>query len=113
CIVPEILVSSLTTLVGVLNIAGGAVTLLRKFIPRLKNSSETRPPANPVMARLSTPQLILSILQIMFGFSIFIPNLVPGLIIGVILAANGCVLLYLLYILVAFDKKQAGRVDAA
>jgi hypothetical protein len=36
-----------------------------------------------------------------------IPGLVQGLVIGVILAANGLVLLYLLGILVTLDKMKA------
>lgn len=113
CIVPGILVAPLTILVGVLNIAGGAVTLLKICIPRLKKPDGSQPPAHPIVTRLFAAQLILSILQIMFGTSMLIPNLVPGLIIGVILAANGCVLLYLLYILIVIDKMQTGRAVAA
>jgi hypothetical protein len=35
-----------------------------------------------------------------------ISHLLPGLVIGVILAANGAVLLYLLYILFVIDRIQ-------
>lgn len=113
CIVPGILISPLTILVGVLNIAGGVITLLKIFIPRLKMPDQLRPSAHPVTTRLFAAQVILSILQIMFGTSMLIPNLVPGFIIGIILAANGCVLLYLLYILVVIDKMQVNRAGAA
>jgi hypothetical protein len=35
-----------------------------------------------------------------------ISHLLPGLVIGVVLAANGTVLLYLLYVLFVIDKIQ-------
>jgi hypothetical protein len=52
-------------------------------------------------------QLVLNLLAILFGASMLIPGLVQGLVIGVILAANGLVLLYLLGILVTLDKMKA------
>ena len=48
----------------------------------------------------------MNILAIMFGTSMLIPNLVHGLVVGIILAANGGVILYLLHILVLLDKMQ-------
>jgi hypothetical protein len=41
-----------------------------------------------------------------------IPGLVHGLVVGVILAANGCVLLYLLSILVVLDKMRCDMEGA-
>ena len=48
----------------------------------------------------------MNLLTILFGASMLVSNLIPGLVIGVILAANGCVLLYLLHILIVLDKMQ-------
>ena len=42
----------------------------------------------------------------MFGVSMFIPDLVHGLIVGIILAANGGAILYLLRIIVLLGKMQ-------
>jgi hypothetical protein len=112
CIVPEILVSPLTVLVGVLNILGGVVTLVKICLPRLRQSDKPRVPATPVLAKLFAAQLTMNLLAIMFGTSMLIPGLVHGLVIGVILAANGCVLLYLLHILVMLDKMR-GDMQAA
>ena len=43
----------------------------------------------------------MNLLSVMFGVSMFVPGLLPGLAVGLILAANGGVLLYLLRILAA------------
>jgi hypothetical protein len=42
-----------------------------------------------------------------------IPGVVPGLVIGAILAANGCVLLYLLRVLCALDALRGAQAAAA
>lgn len=106
CIIPNILVWTLTLLVGVLNILGGMITLVKICIPRIKKSAGAGGAVPPILTRLFTVQVILNLLAIAFGTSMLIPNLVPGLIVGLILAANGCVLLYLLHILVVLDKMQ-------
>lgn len=112
CIIPEILVPSLTVLVGVLNILGGAITLAKICIPRLRRSDGPQGSVPPVLTRLFTAQLTMNLLTILFGAAMLIPHLVPGLIIGVILAANGCVLLYLLHILLVLDSMQRSTAGA-
>lgn len=115
CIIPEILVAGLTVLVGVLNILGGILTLTRIGIPRLKKSAGPREPVPPVLAKLFAAQLIMNLITVLFGLSMLVAHRIPGLVIGVILAANGCVLLYLLHLLTileslrASDKKEGGR----
>ena len=112
CIIPEILVLQLTVLVGVLNILGGVIILWQICIPRLRKSEEPRAPVPPVMNRLFAAQLIMNLLTILFGTSMLVSNLIPGLVIGVIFAANGCVLLYLLHILIVLDRMQRDAVAA-
>ena len=112
CIIPEILVLQLTVLVGVLNILGGVIILWQICIPRLSKSEEPRAPVLPVMNRLFAAQLIMNLLTILFGTSMLVSNLIPGLVIGVIFAANGCVLLYLLHILIVLDRMQRDAVAA-
>ena len=107
CIIPEILVSQLTVLIGVLNILGGVITLGKICIPRLKKSEEPRGPVPPVLVRLHTAQLTMNLLSILFGTSMLVSHLIPGRVIGVILAANGCVILYLLHILILLDKMKS------
>lgn len=113
CIIPEILVPALTVLVGVLNIMGGIISLVKMWTSRPKKTSEPREPVPPVLTRLFAAQLTLNLLMILFGTSMLIPGLVHGLVIGVVLAANGCVLLYLLSILVALDKMRGNLENAS
>ncbi len=113
CIIPEILVPALTVLVGVLNILGGVIALVNMWTSRPEKTSEPRAPVPPVLTRLFAAQLTLNLLTIMFGTSMLIPGIVHGLVIGVILAANGCVLLYLLSILVELDKMRGDMEGAA
>ncbi len=113
CLIPNILVPMLTFLVGVLNILGGAITLVKICLPRLKHPVEVAPKAPPILTKLFAVQVILNLLSISFGTSMLIPNLVPGLIIGLILAANGGMLLYLLRILVLLDRMQQAANPAA
>jgi len=108
CIIPDILLSPLTILVGVLNIAGGIISIIKIGMQRLLQKEGIALSIPPILIHLSVTQLILNLLGIMFGVSMLIPNLIHGLAIGVILAANGCVLLYLLSILVKLDKMRAG-----
>jgi len=107
CIVPEILVSLLTFLVGALNILGGVIMLVKIGIPRLRKSEVPGGSFTPVQTKLFAAQLTMNLLAILFGASMFVSQLIPGLVIGVILAANGCVLLYLLHILLVLDKMQS------
>lgn len=111
CIIPDILVPLLTVLVGGLNILGGLITLAKIFAPLLSQSDQNLAPIPPILKKLFAVQITMNLLTIMFGTSMLIPHLVPGLIIGVILAANGCVLLYLLHLLVLLDKlkREAGN----
>ena len=113
CIIPEILVWHLTILVGLLNISGGAVTLGRTFIPLLIKPKEPRGPWPPIMKKLHAATLIMNLVTILFGTSMLVSNFIPGLIIGVILTANGCVLLYLLKILIVLEKIPSSMPDPA
>ena len=54
--------------------------------------------------------MTLNILSVVFGTSMLIKNLIPGPVIGIVLTANGIVLLYLLCMLAGIDelKKNTG-----
>lgn len=106
CIIPKILVALLTVLVGALNILGGVSSVVKICVPFLWKSDKTQGNLPPILVKLFITQLIMNLLTIMFGTSMLIQNLVPGLAIGVILAANGGVLLYMLHILIVLDKMQ-------
>jgi len=107
CIIPGILVSVLTILVGILNILGGIIALTKMLPKGSKQKTEPREPIPPILKKLFATQLTLNLLQILFGTSMLIPGIVPGMVIGVILAANGGVLSYLLSILVTLDKMRS------
>jgi len=107
CIIPGILVSVLTILVGILNILGGIIAFTKMLPKGSKQKTEPREPIPPILKKLFATQLTLNLLQILFGTSMLIPGIVPGMVIGVILAANGGVLSYLLSILVALDKMRS------
>jgi uncharacterized membrane protein HdeD (DUF308 family) len=112
CIIPEILLSTLTVLVGVLNILGGVITLVKICVTRSQQSDKPRGPVPPMLAKLFAAQLTMNLLAIMFGTSMLIPSLIHGLVIGIILAANGFVFLYLLRILITLDKMR-GDMEGA
>lgn len=48
---------------------------------------------------------------ILFGTSMLVSNLIPGLVLGVIFAASGCVILYLVHLMVVLDKMERSFVD--
>lgn len=107
CIIPGILVWQLTILVGVLNILGGLITIVKTGAPLVKKSAEPREPLPAVYLRLGITQVAMSLLTIMFGTSMLVAGLIPGPILGVVLTLNGLVLVYLLRLLVTIQRQQA------
>jgi len=105
CVIPGILVKPLTILVGILNVLGGVIALAGICLSRRKEAGSGRP-SHPLLARLFMLQLTTNILTVMFGVSMFIPGLVHGSIVGMILAANGGAILYLLRTLVLLGRMQ-------
>ena len=115
-IIPGILVKPLTILIGLLNIIGGCITLVKTLLPRLKKPPKSGGQVPPILHKLFATQLILGFLSILFGSSMLVSHLLPGLIVGVVLFANGCVLIYLMSILLTLDKmisQKAGMSDAS
>lgn len=98
-VVPDILVVVLTVLVGVLNILSGVVTLAKAGAPLVKGREQPRAPASPTLAKLFVVQVVMGLVTVLFGASMLVAQLVPGLVLGVILATNGAVLLYELHLL--------------
>lgn len=103
-IIPEILVKPLTIIIGVLNILGGLITLLKTLLPLLKKSQKSDDKVPLILQKLFVTQIIMGCLAILFGSSMLFSQLLPGLVVGIVLFANGCVLLYLIKILVDLDK---------
>lgn len=110
CIVPDVLVSLLTVLVGVLNIAGGLANITRIIVPMARRSGKAPEKLPPVVKRLNAAQITMNLLTVLFGTSMLVHNLIPGLVLGVVLTANGCVLTYLFYLLVVLENPRSAEV---
>jgi hypothetical protein len=114
-IIPEILVAPLTLLIGLLNITNGLITLWkvsRTCLPLLKKGEEPRAPLPPILFKLYAVQATMGVLALLFGTSMLVSHLLPALVVGVVLAANGGVLLFLLYILMELDRMQRAPENA-
>ncbi len=108
CIIPGVLVPLLTLLIAVLNVTGGVLGLKRTVSPLLARGEGPREPVPAIVARLTAVQVAMNLVSILFGTSMLIANLIPGRIIGVILVANGALLLYLLHLLGLIDRMASG-----
>ena len=113
CVVPGVLVPALTVLIGALNIAGGLSTLWRTCVPLVRRIGKPREPVPPILVRLNVVQLTMGVLSVLFGASMFVSGLIPGHVIGVILAANGLVLLYLMRLLFLLDEMRDASETSA
>jgi len=114
CILPEILVVPLTMLVGGLNILGGAITLIKLWAPLLGARKTVKSPLPKILLRLYATQTGMNLLSILFGTSMFLSRLLPGYLIGIILAANGGALLYLLHIVLLLENmKSSGEKSSS
>ncbi len=107
CIVPGILVTPLAMLIGVTNIANGGLSL-RQSIPAFvafnKNRREHSLPS--ILLKLYVVQIAMGVLAVMFGSSMLVPGVIPGTVIGGLLAANGAVLIYLIRVLFQVEAHQ-------
>jgi uncharacterized membrane protein HdeD (DUF308 family) len=102
CIVPGILTGVIQMLVGLLNIVGGAVLIVNRFLPILHDIRN--PPAEPVtfapiIIKLLTTQTMVNIVGITFGITTLVSSLVSGLVIAGILVINGLLIFVLAYFL--------------
>jgi hypothetical protein len=107
CIIPQILVALLTFLVAMVNILGGSITLGKVLLSSTKKPQDMPSQVLPILSKLFGTQVTMNVLAIMFGLSMLMPGLVHAMFIGMILTANGGVLIYLLRILIIIDKIQA------
>lgn len=98
CIVPGILTDLLRILIGVLNIASGAVMVTRGLLARRHAAGAAAAPAvegGQPMKRLVRTQGALAIVAIVFGVSMLVPGLVSAFVIAAILVVNGGLLFVL------------------
>ena len=94
-IVPGLLTNWLRILLGALNIGSGARSLLETYLPTARGYEGPPHPAPvlPVVKELSRTQTILSGLSVVFGLTMLLPGLIPGLLMAGILVVNGLLLL--------------------
>ncbi len=97
CIVPGILTDGIRILIGFLNIIGGGVLLIGLYLPMHDTGGPVAVP--PVFKKLRVTQTMLNGVAIVFGITMLIPGLAPGLVIAGILVINGLLLFVLAGIL--------------
>jgi len=102
CIVPGVLTGIIQLLLALLNIAGGGVLLAKLFLPVLQGARDTAavPAAlQPLFRRLLATQTLLNCVSILFGISMLLPGLIPGMVTAGIVVVNGLLLFALVAIL--------------
>lgn len=114
CIVPGILVKPLTYLIGAWNLLNGSITIAKTAFAN--RTGERGGQRRPAAGKISATLLTTSALSILFGIAMLVSSLIPGLVLGGVLAVNGCVLLYMLYLIVVLDRmtaKEAGVIPVS
>jgi hypothetical protein len=102
CIVPGLLTGTTVVLLAVLNILGGIVPLTLRVLPLVHTARhpQAQPMAiPPALKRLLITQTVLNIVGILFGLSMLFHGIIPGMVVAVILFANGLLLFVLASIL--------------
>ena len=102
CIVPGILTGMLQTLIGLLNLIGGSLLLIKRFIPmfyEVRNPPAEPVPVFPIVKKLMVTQTVLNIVTIVFGLSMLIPGLISGKVVAGILIINGLLLFLLAFVI--------------
>jgi hypothetical protein len=106
-IVPGLLTGMLRMLLGFFNLTGGAVSLVKRYLPILREDSTPGGApgiAPPNVDKLTATQTTLNCVQIAFGASALVPGVVPGVLMAAILVINGL----LLFILASLLPKVTG-----
>jgi hypothetical protein len=97
-IVPGLLTGVIQVLLGILNLAGGAVSLIKRYLPMLREiDTPGSAPAivPPNVKKLAAIQTTLNCVQIAFGAATLVPGVIPGLLMAGILVMNGLLLFML------------------
>ena len=102
CIVPGLLTGVIWILLGVLNIAGGAIPLIRRYIPMLHDIRHS--PAEPVTVTPIKKKLLITmtafyIVTLIFGITVFVHGLLEGMALAGFLIIYGLLLFALAYLL--------------
>lgn len=116
CVVPGMITGILTELIGFLNIAGGVILLLKRFGPALFTRGKTGARQGPlprVLKNLLFIQTILNFVSIGFGISMFLPGIVPGMVIAGILVLNGILIYALACAVQKINRMQSENMAGA
>ncbi|WP_338602340.1 hypothetical protein [Desulfoferula mesophila] len=111
-IVPGVVTVLVTVLLGPLNILGGAILLAKRFAPRLRKTAcdpADQAAVPPVVKKLAATQTALNLAAILFGISMLLPGLLPGLLVAGILVVNGVLLLVLTSLLGEINALLGGQ----
>lgn len=98
CLIPDVLLVTATLLVAFVNIFGGALGLGRIAV-MIRSAPVTDVPVPSFVVQMMILQIVMNVLTIVFGVSMLAASLLPGPVVGLVLALNGCVLLGLLFLL--------------
>jgi uncharacterized membrane protein HdeD (DUF308 family) len=91
-IVPGLLTGMIQILLGLFNLVGGAVSLIKRYLPMLRETNATGGAPGvipPNVRKLAATQTTLNCVQLAFGASMLVPGVVPGLLVAGILVING------------------------
>lgn len=102
CIVPGLLTGVIAIFLGLLNITGGVIMMIRRFVPILRDIRH--PPAEPVtvppmIKKLIVIMTLLNVVSIILGITVFAPGLIAGPGVAGILVINGLLLFVLTHVL--------------
>lgn len=109
CIVPGMLTGMIQTFLGLLNIIGGASSLIRRYAPmphKSRVSASAPSPVPPTVRKLMLTQTVLNLVTVVFGVSMLVPSLVSGLVVAGILVVNGLLLFALASLLQELTRMQ-------
>jgi uncharacterized membrane protein HdeD (DUF308 family) len=91
-IVPGLMTGMVQMLLGLFNLVGGAVSLIKRCLPMLREINATRGAPGivpPNVRKLASVQTTLNCVQLAFGAATLVPGVVPGLLMAGILVING------------------------
>jgi len=97
-IVPGLLSGMIQILLGLFNLVGGAVSLMKRYLPILREINATRGAPRIVprnVRKLAAIQTALNCVQLAFGAATLFPGVVPGLLMAGVLVMNGLLLFML------------------
>lgn len=115
CIVPGLLTDVITKLLGVLNFSGGAILLIKQLLPKLyeKGDPSETDTTLPIERKLFFNMAAVNIAAIIFGLTMFLPHLIPGLVMAGVLIIYGIILFVLVLLLQKIASIEIGRKQPA